>query len=465
MQRVPDALQQRLRDYGQEHALRWWDQLTAEERTTLVEQLNQVDLEEMRQLFERHADTYSLPPPEKLKPVPVIKAGDPDTAAVERGEEALRAGEVAVLLVAGGQGSRLGFDHPKGMYPIGPVTGNSLFQIHAEKVLALQRRYGRSVPLLIMTSHATDAETRRYFADHRYFGLPADDVLFFQQGEMPALDIRTGKLLMESRGRLFTGPNGHGGTLSALADSGLLHRLREREIRQVFYYQVDNPMVKVAAAEFLGRHLNANADVSSKVIAKESPTDRLGNFVLVDGQCSIIEYSDLPADVARQTDENGQLRIWAGNPAIHIFSTAFLTRVTNERTYLPFHVARKKVPFINEDGEQVQPETENALKFEMFIFDAFPLAERWVLLETTRPSEFVPLKNATGADSPELVRKAMSNQAAGWLENAGVKVPRTSAGDAAVPLEISPLFALNAAELARRVSKSLRITGPLYLGD
>src|SRR5262249_20072152 len=153
-------------------------------------------------------------------------------------------GEVAVLVVAGGQGSRLGFDHAKGMFPIGPVSHKSLFQIHAEKVLALSRRHGRPIPLLVMTSPATDAEPRAFFEQHRHFGLPGDQMSFFEQGTMPALDLATGKLLLEAPGRLFTSPNGHGGTLLALADSGLLDRLRARGIRQVFYFQVDNPLVK-----------------------------------------------------------------------------------------------------------------------------------------------------------------------------------------------------------------------------
>ncbi|HMC66880.1 MAG TPA: UDPGP type 1 family protein, partial [Gemmataceae bacterium] len=382
--------------------------------------------------------------------------------------EALRRGQIAVLLVAGGQGSRLGFDHPKGMFPIGPVSNKSLFQIHAEKVLALRRRYAAPIPFLVMTSPATHAETEAFFREHRFFGLPSDDVHFFRQGTMPALDLATGKLLMEGPGRLFLSPNGHGGTLTALAESGLLSRLRQRGIRQVFYFQVDNPLVKVADPVFLGHHTAANAEVSSKIVPKESPTDKLGNLVLVDGRCSMIEYSDLPEELARRTDQQGRLRIWAGSPAIHIFSTDFLERVTGGREMagprlLPFHVARKKVPFVDEQGRRQEPQKENALKFEMFIFDALPLADRWTVVETSRREEFEPLKNATGRDSPETVRQAISNLAADWLERASVTVPRRPDGDAAFPLEISPLHALDAEELASKVNRGLRVQGPTYL--
>ena len=462
MMEVPEDLRQGLRQYSQEHTLAWWDRLTDAERRGLVDQLRGLDLEALQKLYTERDTVFAVPAPERIAPIPVIRLGDDSRAARQRGEEALVRGEVAVLLVAGGQGSRLGFEYPKGMFAIGPVSGHSLFQIHAEKVLALRRRYGRPVPFLVMTSPATDAETRSFFAEHGNFGLPTDEVFFFCQGTMPALDMQTGKLLMEGPGKLFTSPNGHGGTLTALADTGLLDHLRQGGIRQVFYFQVDNPLVKVADPVFLGHHLVADAEVSSKVVAKEGPRDRLGNMVLVDGRCSIIEYSDLPEELGRQTDEHGRLRLWAGSPAIHFFAVDFLGRVTQGTTSMPFHVARKKVPYLDEQGRLVQPERENALKFEMFIFDVLPLADRWTVVETSRPEEFVPLKNATGPDSPEVVRQAISNQAAAWLEQAGVAVARRPKGDAAVPLEISPLFALDAQELAGKLQRGMVIEGPRY---
>ena len=214
------------------------------------------------------------------------------------GEEALRAGEVAVLVVAGGQGTRLGFDHPKGLFPIGPVSNKSLFQIHAEKVLALRRRYGAAVPLLVMTSQATHAATEAFFAENRYFGLPKEEVHFFRQGTMPALDLATGKLLMEAPGRLFLSPDGHGGTLTALASSGLLARLRKKGIRHIFYFQVDNPLVKVADPDVprlphrqalrgvVARHSQTRADRQARQLcAARRPLlhDRILGFALGNG--------------------------------------------------------------------------------------------------------------------------------------------------------------------------------------
>jgi UDP-N-acetylglucosamine/UDP-N-acetylgalactosamine diphosphorylase len=350
------------------------------------------------------------------------------------------------------------------MFSIGPVKGTSLFQIHAEKVLAIQRRYGKAIPLLVMTSPATHEETISFFQQNQHFGLPPDQVVFFCQGTMPALHLETGKLLLESPGQLFVSPNGHGGVLLALAEQGILKDLGRRGIRHIFYFQVDNPLVQIADPQFLGHHIRARAEVSTKAIVKNGPLDKLGNLVLVDGRCGMIEYSDLPERLARQTEADGQLRFRIGNPAIHIFDVEFLVRMSTGDTRIPFHVARKKVPHVDEQGALVDPKQENALKFEMFIFDVLPRADRWTVVETDRNVEFHPLKNATGPDSPETVKQAMSNVAGDWLKQAGVQVPRRDNGDVAVALEISPLFALDAHQLRGKVGPQTRIEGPTYFG-
>jgi UDP-N-acetylglucosamine/UDP-N-acetylgalactosamine diphosphorylase len=464
MPKISDDLRHKLHHHGHAHVLNWWDRLSEDEQTELHNQLTSLDLPHLQRLYEGRDKASFVPPPEKIKPIPVIRTGADEAEARRVGEEALRAGRVACVLVAGGQGSRLGFEHPKGLFSIGPVTGKTLFQIHAEKVLALARRYGSPVPLLVMTSDATHDETVEYFEQNHRFGLPPGDVAFFRQGTMPALDLHTGKLLMEKPGRLFVSPNGHGGTLTALNDCGLLETMVGRGVTQIFYFQVDNPIVTMADPVFLGHHLRANGEASSKVVAKSGPADKMGVFAEVDGRCTIIEYSDLPADLAKETDAKGHLRLWAGNPAIHLFSVDFLCRITRGEMRLPFHVARKKVPHLNESGHDVQPVKENALKFETFIFDALPMAERGVVVESTRREEFAPVKNATGVDSPATAKQAISDLAADWLTRAGAQVPRDAEGAATVALEISPLFALDPEELATKVKKGTTITGPTYFG-
>lgn len=457
MTSVPTELRARLRRFDQDHVLAFWDRLDDAQRRALLEQVESLDLEQLRKLYAQRDDKgHAAPAAERIELVPVIRHGDGALEERRRhqGEELLRKGEVAVLLVAGGQGSRLGFDHPKGMYPVGPVSQKSLFQVHAEKVLATSRRYGQPVPFLIMTSLATHAETVTFFNEHRFFGLPRDEVFFFQQGTMPALDLTTGRLLMESPGSLFLGPDGHGGTLTALAKSGLLERMKTRGIKHVFYFQVDNPLVTIADPVFLGHHVAANAEVSSKIVAKRGPKEKVGVFARVDGRCVLVEYSDLPEALAVATDQTGQLKLWAGNPAIHLFDVAFLEKMTRDPEMLPFHIARKKVPHIDENGQPVEPAKENALKFERFIFDTLPAADRWTIVETTRDGEFAPLKNADGDDSPATVEAALLAQASEWITKAG--------GEVIGKAEISPLFALDAEELARKFPAGTRVEGLRY---
>lgn len=452
---VPDDLRQHLRRHQQEHVLAWWDELDDGRRRALLDQLKALDLPRLRQLYEQRDHGFPVPTPEQIKPVPVIPADDPANAARRRqGEEALRRGEVAVLVVAGGQGSRLGFDHPKGLFPIGPVSHKTLFQIHAEKVQALGRRHGELPPFLVMTSPATHEETAAFFAANQYFGLPSDEVHLFCQGTMPALDRATGKLLMEDRDRLFLSPDGHGGTLTALSKSGLRERLRKRGVRHVFYFQVDNPLVKVCDPGLLGRHIETGSEASSKVVFKEQPGEKVGVLAVLDGRCGIVEYSDLPAEWAQERDAAGGLVFRAGSPAIHAFSLDFLERVTARGGVLRHHVARKKVPhFDPATGAAVEPPRENALKFERFIFDALPAADRWLVVETRREEEFAPLKNATGADSPETVFRLMTRLHAGWLERAGVATHGH-------PVEVSPLFALDADECRAKLPRGFAVTGP-----
>ena len=450
-------LAQHLAAHGQEHLLHGWERLSDGERASLAAQVAKVDFAALRALYASHQEvTAALPPRNEIGPLPVLpRAAAPDVRAL--GEDALRRGEVAVLLVAGGQGSRLGFEQPKGMYPVGPVSQATLFQIHAEKVLALSKRYGQPVPFLVMTSQATNDETEAFFQANSFFGLPPEEVVFFQQGTMPAVDIASGRVLLEAPGQLFLSPNGHGGTLTALRESGTLAKMQARGVRHVFYFQVDNPLVKVCDPDFLGNHIRAGSEASSKVVYKERPEEKVGILAVVRGRCAILEYSDLPAEMTTERDGGGTLRFRAGNPAIHIFDLAFLERVTGTGG-LAHHVARKKVPhFDPATGTAVAPANENALKFELFIFDALPLADRWVAMETSRDEEFAPLKNAAGSDSPETVHRAMCALHAAWVERAGGVLP------AGTPIEISPLFALDAEECARRVAPGTRFTGPTYL--
>lgn len=458
----PPELVATLATYGQSHLLVGWDGLSSDRRKSFTDELRSVDFGGLRDLYAtRDAPPAAIPTRDRMAPLPVESWDRIGESSRAVGERALRNGQVACLVVAGGQGTRLGATVPKGLVPIGPVSGATLFQIHAEKVANLRQSSGGAVPMLVMTSPATHEETVAYFEEKQNFGL--DDIHFFQQGTMPALDAATGHVLLEAPGKLFLSPNGHGGALTALSDSGLLAKLESRGVRTIFYFQVDNPLVRVGDPAFVGRHLETGSEVSSKVVFKSEPEERVGVLALVNGRCTIVEYSDLPKEMAVERDSQGDLVFRAGSPAIHAFSVEFLKRVTAGASLLAYHLARKKVPFFDPaTGVAVVPERENALKFERFVFDSLPLADRWQAVSVNREDEFAPLKNATGSNSADDVKRALTRQVVRWLTFAGVSTPIDSGGECPFALEISPKFAATPEQFAARLSPDTAVTGPTY---
>ena len=438
---VPADLTRTLSEAGQLHLLAGFSGLAPANQVAFAGQLRALDFALLDKLAAGEA-SEAAPDLSQLKPVEVESPADWPTDCLTIGESALRAGRVAALVVAGGQGSRLGSELPKGMYPVGPVTGATLFRWHAERVVALGRRYGHPLPLLVMTSPATHAPTVDYFAAND-FGLAAGQIRFFQQGTMPAHELGTNRLVLDSPGKLALSPDGHGGTLTALASSGLLAELESAGVESVFYFQVDNPLALIADPAFLGRHLQVGSEVSTKVVLKQDPAEKVGVLAEVAGKLRILEYSDLPKSILEERTPAGAIRFAAGNTAIHVWSLAFLKRLTSGAGRLHYHQARKKVPYYDpERGERVTPTSENAVKHELFIFDALPLAERHLTVGIGR-DEFAPLKNAAGADSPATVAAALSERGRRLLAGAGYTLPED------VPAEVSPLVALDADELGR----------------
>jgi UDP-N-acetylglucosamine/UDP-N-acetylgalactosamine diphosphorylase len=470
---APPPLKPRLEACGQAHVLRWWSELSSPQQQRLARQIESLDLDRIaalcksRQQAGQRAQSEDLAERAQRATPPASIVRLPRTPqdlenwyrASEAGERLLKEGKVGAILVAGGQGTRLGFDKPKGMFPIGPVSHATLFQILAEQVLARSRRAGNPIPYFIMTSDATHHETVAFFESHEFFGLPRGDVYFFEQGNMPAVDAATGKLLMSEKGSLSMSPDGHGGMLAALAKAGLLDEMKRRGIEFLHYHQVDNPTAIVCDPAFLGFHAERNAQMSIKVVAKRSAAERMGVAVDVDGRTEIIEYSDLPPEVASRTDEGGELLLWAGSTAIHVFSRSFLDRIAHSDTALPFHIAHKKVPYCDEQGVPVAPERENAYKFERFIFDALPAADRSLVVEADRGREFNPVKNASGDDSPGTARNALLKLHRGWLGEAGAIL------DDQATVEISPLFALDANELRAKVKPGTRVASATYFSQ
>ncbi len=434
------------------------------QRQGLFQQIERVDFASIRELVDKQqqpTDFAALTARAEPPPTYRLGASDNRVPAADARAAAVAAfsrGEVGAILVAGGQGTRLGFPHPKGMFPIGPVSKAPLFKILFEKLLALARRYGRPVPLYLMTSPATHEETVAYLTEQRWFGLAADDVHVFCQAQMPAVEISTGRLLLEDKDRLALSPDGHGGMLAALAKSGGLADMARRGLRHLLYFQVDNPIAEFCDPEFVGYHIVAGSEMTSQVVRKSEPLERVGNVVSVDGHLQVIEYSDLPEHVARLTNPNGSLRFWAGSIAVHVFEREFLERMQSSGGGLPFHVAKKKVPHIDAAGRHVEPQSPNAIKFERFIFDLLPSAQRAIVVEIEASKGFAPVKNAPGEkqDTPEAVQAAIVALHTDWLRQAGATVARS------MPVEVSPLFALDAQELAGKIAPGLPVTQPTY---
>jgi UDP-N-acetylglucosamine/UDP-N-acetylgalactosamine diphosphorylase len=467
-------LVERLERHGQGHLLRWWDELDDIGRARLATEVAAIDFGQLDRLIAElvRGDGGGAPPGDRVRPIEAVRLPqtDGERVAVRRaagvGADAMAAGEVGVILVAGGSGTRLGFDGPKGTFPIGPVSSASLFQIHAEKIVALSHRHRRTVPLYLMTSPENHEATVDFFQANDRFGL--EHVRFFVQGQMPAVDRASGKVLLASKDRVALSPDGHGGTLAALAAPGpggapsCLEEMRQLGVRTLFYFQVDNPLVRIAEPAFIGLHREADAEMSFKVVERTSPDEKLGVVVSVDGRPQVIEYSDLPAELAGRREPEGRLELWAGSIAVHILERSFIERLAGEHR-LPFHRAIKKVEYVDDAGRAIRPEEPNAVKFEQFIFDALPMAARWNVVETDRACEFEPLKNAVGADSPATVHQRMSDQFGSWLEQAGAAVPRRADGSVPFGIEISPLFALDAAELKSKIEPGLVVDRPIYL--
>jgi len=459
----------RLESVGQEHLLHFHDELDTAGQRRLLERIDGLEIERLPELIERYVkDEPTFVPPAGLAPAPYYPR-DPESPKRSwdideyrlTGEEAIRAGRIALFTVAGGQGTRLGYDGPKGCYPAAAVTRKPLFRCLAEWLLAAQKRYNVTIPWYLMTSELNHEPTISFFKDQNWFGLDPEHVMHFQQGVMPSLDKETGKVLLAEKDRPAVNPDGHGGSLKALYLSGAIEDMKRRGVDHISYVQVDNPIVRAIDPVFIGLHIAApdsSGEMSSKMIEKTEPSEKVGVFCKVGDRIQVIEYSDLPDELAQQRADDGSLRFNAGSPAIHMIGVDFVERLNeseDEAFSLPLHRAVKKVPHVDLDsGEHVEPDEQNAVKLEMFVFDAIPLCESSIILQTDRIEEFAPIKNAEGSDSPATSRRVQTERAARWLESAGAKVARTESGDPDCMLEISPLTAMGAEDLKRDENKN-----------
>ncbi len=440
---------------GQEQVFRHFGELDAAAQAKLMAQAEKVDLEEINALVEEHVNGEGLGGVnlEGLEPAPYISLPEHggDAAqwreATKVGEEVIRVGRVAAFCVAGGQGTRLGHDGPKGTYPVTPVTEKSLFQVFAEKIGRSSRRYGTVIHWFILTSEINNEATVAHFEANDYFGLSKDSVHFIVQGLIAAVNFQ-GKILLSEKEVIARTPDGHGGSFRALVRSGAVAKMKELGVDCVSYFQVDNPLIRIVDPALIGFHLLGDSELSSKMIPKAYPLEKVGHFCSRKGRNLVIEYSDLPKDMQRQTNADGSLRYVAGSVAIHVFDRELIGRIGGDSVdvTLPFHRADKKIPSVDAAGNVITPDVPNGVKFEMFVFDALPLAKKTLIIESKREDDFSPVKNADGIDSPKTCAEDQRRMFGRWLKAVGSVIEVDETGMPKVMFEISYRFAADEAD-------------------
>lgn len=432
METIPDLLL-KLKDYGQDHILEHYLGLNEEKRTTFLRNISGFNFRDLFQTYARiksedRVDLSSFSPPEVLRYQDLKGKKELELTYRASGETLLKEGKVACLLVAGGKATRLGLNAPKGFFEIGPVSKKSFFQLFSEKILAVSRRYNTNIPFLIMTNPEDSKSVREFFESKRFFGLYGS-VFIFEQDLSPCL-TEDGKLILKNDLELLTSPNGHGNSLKRLSETGILDELLDMGIELLFYFQVDNPLVRICDPLFLGYHKVEKADISLKVVRRENPEERSGVLVRRDGKTVIVEYMELDPKLVDLKDSQGNPIFWALNTAIHVFSLSFLKENESGISNLPYHVVRRKASLCGVSELSV-------LKFETFVFDSFEYARRICALEVLRDEEFSPCKELYGPSSAASSQNAMSNLFKRWIESCGGWVKE------GVKVEISPLFALD----------------------
>ncbi len=465
------VLQQKIEQlyaYNQGHIFRFWEELNDTEKETLLVQINKIDVSILKELLallsgnEKEISGFF-----KLEPTDVMTLKNRinrDNAVLPLGEEALRQGEVAAFLVAGGQGSRLGFDGPKGIFPVTPVKQKSLFQLFAEKLQYLNKKYDTHIPWYIMTSETNHETTVRFFRKMNYFGLSENEIRFFKQDMLPAFD-KAGKIIMEEKHRLFFSPNGHGGSLQALYKSGSLADMEARGVKHLFYFQVDNVLVNLCDPFFLGYHIAAQAQMSTKVIRKTGPEEKMGVICKINGQDGVVEYSDLSEEETFARTEKDELKYWAGNTAIHMMDVKFLSTRAQRGAKLPYHKAEKNISCINASGEKIKTDKKKGIKFETFIFDLLLDVRKSFTLEADRGKEFSAVKNKAGSDSPATAKQDLLRNYAALVTGAGLPLSVNAEGLPEFDFEISPLFAQSVDDIKEKREQIPAITKGTYLGD
>ncbi|RNA30076.1 UDP-N-acetylhexosamine pyrophosphorylase [Brachionus plicatilis] len=473
-------LESLLKPYGQEHLVKFWDELSMDQRQQLLSDINEINFDQVVSNFNKVKSEMGMTQKQvdsQIKPVPTEAKGSlENTDQIEdyelQGLKAIAQNQVAVLLLASGQGTRLGVSYPKGMYSVGLLSDKSLYQIQAERLLKIKKIADQnfpdlaakcdqnSIPWYIMASE----QTEKFFQTNNFFGLDRKSVQFFEQYQLPCL-TNEGKVILDQKYKISKAPDGNGGLYRALYQRGILEDMKKRGVKYVHIYCVDNILVKMADPVFIGFCLSKDADCAAKVVKKVEAEEKVGVICKVNDQYQVVEYSEICEHTRNLRDEaSGDLVYNAGNICNHFMSVDFLSGIHEREKQLAYHVAEKKIAFIDESGERILPKSNNGIKLEKFVFDVFTFSERFAIWEVPRDQEFSPLKNSDEAkkDCPATCRADLYAQHYTWLKNAGALFDHKMDYGGRVMFEISPLVSYNGEGLRQHVAGKM-LKSPLRI--
>ena len=394
---------EKLEAYGQEHLLKYYEELSPAEQEGLLSQIEATDMEVLKACRNREM----LPEKGKIAPLAVMRLSEiqaNEEAFTSTGLEAIRGGQVGAVLLAGGMGTRLGSDAPKGMFNIGQTRELYIFQCLIGNLLEVVRRADTWIHLFVMTSDKNHEATVQFLTDHAFFGYRQEYVHFFTQ-EMAAATDYEGKIYLEEKGKLSTSPNGNGGWFISLKKAGLLELVHQAGIQWLNVFAVNNVLQRIADPCFIGATIQKHCVVGAKVVQKNAPDEKVGVICLEDGRPSIVEYYELTEEMMQEKDADGEPAYYYGVILNYLFSVAELERLLEKR--LPLHIVEKKIPYLDETGKLVKPEAPNGYKYENLVLDMIHQMESCLPFEVEREKEFAPVKNPTGVDSVESARKLL----------------------------------------------------------
>lgn len=399
-------VEQILKKYGQEQLLQGYNRQPGEkEKEEFLNDLLTIDFAQIEKLYEASKKTKDFSE-SKIEPIDFVDKSKLSKEEYEKyekiGTEKIKKGKLAVVTMAGGQGTRLGHTGPKGTYDLGLASHKSIFEILTDTLLDARKKYGVDIPWYIMTSEENNEATVNFFKKHNFFGYPESAVTFFKQGKLPMLST-DGKVLLNEDGKIKEAADGHGGIFQSMLKDGVIYDMKSRGIEWVFIGGVDNVLVNMVDAILIGLAEDKHVLAAGKSIVKAGPKEKVGVFCKRNGKPSVIEYSEISEEMASETTPNGELKYGESHILCNLFNIKAIENIS--KMDLPYHVAFKKAKYLDKDGNIVSPESPNAYKFESFLFDAFESLDDMAILRVRREDEFAPVKNAEGVDSPETARK------------------------------------------------------------